>query len=97
MRERGDVAFEVDVEPGLVIDVDRHAMIQALQNLFQNAVEAYPEGAPAWTVRVVARGRRAGSEVVLEVIDRGKGMSDGARECALRRSRATSRVGAGWG
>jgi signal transduction histidine kinase len=97
VRERGAVAFEADVEPGLVMDVDRHAMLQALQNLFQNAVEAYPEGTPARTVRVVARGRRAGSEVVLEVIDRGKGMSDGARECAFTPFKSDKPGGSGLG
>ncbi len=97
VRERGTVAFEVDVERGLVMDVDRHAMLQALQNLFQNAVEAYPEGAPVRTVRVVARGRRAGSEVVLEVIDRGKGMSDGARACAFTPFKSDKPGGSGLG
>jgi len=97
VRERAAVAFEADVEPGLVMDVDRHAMLQALQNLFQNAVEAYPEGTPARTVRVVARGRRAGSEVVLEVIDRGKGMSDGAREHAFTPFKSDKPGGSGLG
>ena len=97
VRVRTDVAFEADDEPGLVMDVDRHAMLQALQNLFQNAVEAYPDGTPARTVRVVARGRRAGSEVVLEVIDRGKGMSDGARENAFTPFKSDKPGGSGLG
>jgi signal transduction histidine kinase len=97
VRERTAVAFEADVEPGLVMDVDRHAMLQALQNLFQNAVEAYPEGAAVRTVRVVARGRRAGSEVVLEVIDRGKGMSEGARERAFTPFKSDKPGGSGLG
>jgi signal transduction histidine kinase len=97
VRDRAMLAFEADVEPGLVMDVDRHAMLQALQNLFQNAVEAYAESAPARTVRVVARGRRAGSEVVLEVIDRGKGMSDGARACAFTPFKSDKPGGSGLG
>jgi signal transduction histidine kinase len=96
-REHATIAFEADVEPGLVMDVDRHAMLQALQNLFQNAVEAYPQGAAVRTVRVVARGRRAGSEVVLEVIDRGKGMSDGARACAFTPFKSDKPGGSGLG
>ena len=94
---RVTVAFEADLEPGLAMDVDRHAMLQALQNLFQNAVEAYPEGTSVCTVRVVGRGRRAGSEVVLEVIDRGKGMSDGARATAFTPFKSDKPGGSGLG
>ena len=36
--ERATVAFETDLEPGLVMDVDRHAMLQALQNLLQSHI-----------------------------------------------------------
>jgi len=73
------VAFQADLEPGLAMDVDRHAMLQAFQNLLQNAVEAYDDDAAARPVRVVARGRRGGSEVVIDVVDEGAGMNDEAR------------------
>jgi two-component system sensor histidine kinase TtrS len=66
------------VDPGLRLDVDRHALLQALQNLLQNAVESYRagEGGP---VRVEAREIRSGSEVEINVVDRGAGISDEAK------------------
>jgi signal transduction histidine kinase len=97
VRERAAVAFEADIEPGLAMDVDRHALLQALQNLLQNAVEAYPDGTPVRTIRVVARGRRAGSEVVLEVVDRGEGMSDGVRASAFTPFKSDKPGGSGLG
>jgi signal transduction histidine kinase len=73
------LALTSDVDPALRIEVDRYALLQALQNVLQNAAEAYEEGAPRLTVRVSATTRRGGSEVVLVVADEGVGISEESR------------------
>jgi signal transduction histidine kinase len=70
------LVFTNDVDPELRAEVDRHALLQALQNLLQNAAEAYDVGAARMTVRVTSRMRRAASEVELCVADEGKGMRE---------------------
>jgi signal transduction histidine kinase len=69
-------AFAIEIDPALRIDLDEQALRQALLNAFENAVQAYDElSAPRRAIRVVARTRRGGSEVVLTVADDGVGMS----------------------
>ncbi len=57
-------------EPELVAVADPGRLDQALAHLVQNAIDASPAGAPV-TVRIARRGGGA----ILEVIDRGLGMS----------------------
>ncbi len=74
------LVFVVEVAPDVQLDVDRSALLQALQNFLQNAVEAYPEDAPRMDVSVAARALRAGSQVEIAVVDRGTGMSETQRD-----------------
>jgi signal transduction histidine kinase len=72
------VALEGD--PELAADVDRNALLQVLQNLLQNAAEAYgPDAAGPLSVRVVVRAIRSGSLVEIAITDRGRGMSEEQR------------------
>ena len=70
------LAFETDIPYSLRFDVDRSAFLQALQNFFQNAVEAYPPAATRLALVVTARSLRAGSQVEITIADRGAGMSE---------------------
>jgi signal transduction histidine kinase len=64
------VRLERDVAEGLpAVSVDRDQILQVLQNLFLNAVEAMPSGG---TLRVAAR--REGAEVLVSVSDTGPGI-----------------------
>jgi len=69
------LAFTAEVDSGAErVVVDRFALLQALQNLLQNAREAYAEGTERLSVRVSARALRGGSEVELRVADDGVGV-----------------------
>jgi signal transduction histidine kinase len=70
------VAFTNDIDPELRADVDRHALLQALQNVLQNAVEAYGVDADRLAVRVSASVRGGGSEIELRVADEGVGIAE---------------------
>jgi signal transduction histidine kinase len=73
------LAFVVDVDPALRLDVDRSALLQALQNFLQNAVEAYAGDAVRYDIHVAARSLRADSQVEITITDKGIGMSDSQR------------------
>ncbi|HEY2509526.1 MAG TPA: HAMP domain-containing sensor histidine kinase [Polyangiaceae bacterium] len=73
------VVFAVEAEEGLRAHVDRDALLQALENVIKNAVEAYGgdlEGAP---VQVSARRVMHGGGVEIEVADEGGGMGEEER------------------
>ena len=74
------LAFVADVPPALRLDVDRSALLQALQNFLQNAVEAYADDAPRLEVSVSARALREGTQVEIAIADRGAGMSEDQRD-----------------
>jgi two-component system cell cycle sensor histidine kinase PleC len=74
------LAFVANVDPAMRLDADRSALLQALQNFLQNAVEAYPDDAPRIEVSVAARPLRADSQVEVTVVDRGVGMSEDERD-----------------
>ena len=56
------VVFAVDVDDELRAVVNRGALLQALQNVLQNAAEAYADGAERWPVRVAARETQGGAK-----------------------------------
>jgi putative PEP-CTERM system histidine kinase len=62
--------IEAEGEAGLAALADPARLSQALMHLVQNAIDASPAGAP-----VAIRYRRSGGEAVIEVADRGCGMS----------------------
>ncbi len=57
-------------EAGLAVDADPDQLSRALRNLILNAMDALPQGGS-----ITVRGRRAGSEVSIEVSDTGAGLS----------------------
>jgi signal transduction histidine kinase len=74
------VDFALDADPELTADVDRNALLQVLQNLLENAIEAYAaDDAGPLAVRVSVRAIVSGSQVEIAVADRGRGMSDEQR------------------
>ena len=68
--EGAAVKLETDVAPGLLIEVSRHRLLQALRNLVQNAYEAI---GPA-VGRILVSAARVGDEVVIRVRDTGPGI-----------------------
>lgn len=88
----------VEVEEGLVADLDEGLMSLALDNLLSNAAKYAPEGGPH---RV--RARRVGPDVELSVTDRGPGLDRRAQRRIFhpferaddRLSRATEGTGVG--
>ena len=67
---------DLHIDAGLTFDVDRGLFAQALSNLLQNAVEAYPvEGEKPILIVVRAELRKAGGLVALTVEDRGAGIA----------------------
>jgi two-component system nitrogen regulation sensor histidine kinase NtrY len=84
--------FEVEGTPALQCAMDRAQMQQVLINLVKNAHES---GGPAEEVRVSLR--RAGSDCVLQVLDRGAGMSEEVMRQALVPFYSTKAGGSGVG
>jgi len=73
-KRASKVSLSVDIDRELRVEVDRHALLQALQNVLENAVEAYDVAADPIRVRIAARTLLGGSEVELSVADDGVGM-----------------------
>jgi signal transduction histidine kinase len=67
---------DLHIDDALTFDVDRGLFAQALANLLQNAVEAYPAGGEK-PIAVVVRAelRKAGGLVAITVEDRGAGIA----------------------
>jgi signal transduction histidine kinase len=78
-RAAARLAFTNDVDPTIRVEVDRHTLLQAFQNILQNGVEAYDgasdEASQPIAITVCSSSARQGAEVVLAFTDRGRGMS----------------------
>jgi nitrogen fixation/metabolism regulation signal transduction histidine kinase len=89
------VAYESSVEPAnLELHADPELLEQALINLLRNAVEALDE-TPA--PRIAVRMRAVADEVLIEVFDNGRGLSDDAASRVLTPFFTTKPGGAGIG
>ncbi len=90
-----DREFSNDVPSDLVAEIDRRALLQAVQNLIKNAVEAFPAGRER---QVTVRGRceRDGAVVVLEIVDTGVGIASEDID-AIFRFRSSKQPGRGFG
>jgi signal transduction histidine kinase len=93
----GRLVFGADVPPSLSLHADRHALLQALQNLLQNAVESYAAAAESLEVRVTGRAIKKGTAIELRIEDRGVGMSAEAKANLLIPFRTTKPGGTGVG
>ena len=90
-------SMEVELRPHLdsdlpVVMLDKSLMRQALVNLCRNAIEAMPEGG---SIDLLTRTR--GDDVVLEIIDTGKGMDEKTREQMFQAFFSTRSGGSGLG
>ena len=88
------VALDLDTTGETLLRGDPQLIERAIRNLLHNAVEATSEAAEgaASAEPIVARVRRAGDEIVLEVEDRGKGIPESMRD-RLFHPFATARSG----
>jgi signal transduction histidine kinase len=73
--EKASKQYAVTIETELqeempVVEYDRHRLQQALLNLLDNALEASPRGE-----KIVVRAQAEGSNIIIEVIDRGQGIA----------------------
>jgi two-component system sensor histidine kinase HydH len=90
-------SMEVELRPHLdsdlpVVMLDKSLMRQALVNLCRNAIEAMPEGG---SIDLLTRTR--GGDVVLEIIDTGKGMDEKTRGQMFQAFFSTRSGGSGLG
>jgi signal transduction histidine kinase len=90
-------SMEVELRPHLdsdlpVVMLDKSLMRQALVNLCRNAIEAMPEGG---SIDLLTRTR--GDDVVLEIIDTGKGMDEKTRGQMFQAFFSTRSGGSGLG
>ena len=90
-------SMEVELRPHLdsdlpVVLLDKSLMRQALVNLCRNAIEAMPEGG---SIDLLTRTR--GEDVVLEIIDTGKGMDEKTRAQMFQAFFSTRSGGSGLG
>ena len=79
-RRAAHVVLANDVPRDVVVMAHRHSLLQAFQNVLQNAVEAYAEDAPRIEVVVSVEALPGGSHVALSFVDRGSGMSAEQKE-----------------
>ena len=79
--EEKEIAFEAEVETGLMIEGNQPFLAQALANLIDNAIKYTPEGG---AVMFRAR-RKSNGEVEFSVTDNGHGIPDEDRERVLQR------------
>ena len=89
--------MEVELRPHLdtdlpVVMLDRSLVRQALVNLCRNAIEAMPDGG---SIDLLTRTR--GDQVVLEIIDTGKGMDEKTRAQMFQAFFSTRSGGSGLG
>ena len=68
------LAFAAAIDGEIRLQLDRGALLQALQNVFQNAVEAYPASCETMPIHVSAAFAMAGAQVELKVRDQGRGI-----------------------
>jgi signal transduction histidine kinase len=68
------------VDPSVTAALHAPSMLQAILNVFHNAIEAYPAHAASLEIDVSARTLRAGSQVALDITDHASGMTDSVRE-----------------
>ena len=94
-----ETRFEHDLKSGeLIAKFDPRLLTQALGNLIKNAAEAIEgAGIPASEGRVRLEGRVEGSEIVLDVIDNGKGLPVEDRQKLLEPYMTTREKGTGLG
>ena len=90
-------SMEVELRPHLdsdlpIVMLDKSLMRQALVNLCRNAIEAMPEGG---SIDLLTRTR--GEDVVLEIIDTGKGMDEKTRGQMFQAFFSTRSGGSGLG
>ena len=85
----GGVTLIVEATPGLEWDVDRERFEQATANLISNAIKYSPGGGP-----VLIRARQAGTELWVEIIDKGVGIPEGEISCLGVRFFRASTAGA---
>jgi len=69
-EERSRIVYE-DVDPDLMVTVPQRALVRSMAALVRNACDASPR---TETIRITAAGD--GGDLVIEVLDRGRGMSD---------------------
>ena len=90
-------SMEVELRPHLdsdlpVVMLDKSLMRQALVNLCRNAIEAMPDGG---SIDLLTRTR--GDDVVMEIIDTGKGMDEKTRSQMFQAFFSTRSGGSGLG
>ncbi|HEX3478688.1 MAG TPA: ATP-binding protein [Kofleriaceae bacterium] len=87
-----EIAREIEVSPGLVVEAMRERLTRAIANVVTNALQAMPAGG-----KLSVRARQVGLDVELTVADTGCGMSPEVVEQARLRFRTTRRDQGGTG
>jgi signal transduction histidine kinase len=86
----GDHSIHLDVDPSIVVRVDREALHHVLTNLLSNAAKFSPDGS---AIRVAAH-RRGGGMVEVSVCDEGPGIAPAEQEKIFERFYRSSSVSA---
>jgi signal transduction histidine kinase len=91
------IAWQEDIEPGLMIDADPDQLSRVLLNLLRNSVQAIEAREEAGQRdaedAISVRARREGSTVSIEIADTGPGLPDKARQRLFEAFSGSARAG----
>ncbi|MBF0185603.1 MAG: sensor histidine kinase [Magnetococcales bacterium] len=73
-EENSLLQADIQIDPSITVEVNRHMMLQALTNIIQNSVEAYANSEQTPSITVTAS-LYNGSRIQLAIMDCGCGMS----------------------
>lgn len=91
------IRLEIGIHRGLTIDAHRHRLVQAFNNVLQNAVDAFDGTTHDPHIRVEARLDDAEASVLITIADNGCGMSEEAAGDAFRLFTTKKPNGTGFG
>jgi len=93
LPREGRIAWLVDIDDALLVDVDHEHMFRILSNLCRNAVQAIESEGEGLAGEIRIKGWRDGRKVFIQVSDNGPGVPPLARDNLFRAFQGSTRKG----
>ena len=88
--------IEKRIDPDLVLDSDKHKVLEIFVNILKNAIESIEEHGPA-EPRIVITAKASGSSITANIVDNGKGIEPNHQARLFRHGFTTKPNGHGFG